>query len=853
MLNKFEKKIITSIRVIPIIVVLVFSLIITYILSNQNDNYFKTEEKRLKKEFLDSQKENVKREVHAVYDLINYEKNQTITNLKSDLKKRVYEAYEIAQSIYIHNKDKNSEEIIKLIKDALINIRFNDGRGYFFIYNLDGTNIMHPINKNFVGKNLYAYEDLRGKKVIQSLINIVKNQNEGFDTWHWNKPDDLQKEFKKFGFVKKFEPFNWLIGTGEYLVDFENGVKTNVIKRISQIKYDKKGYVFIVDYNGTFLSHIKPSLVNQNYFNLQDGNGIFLIKNIINIAKKGDGFTEYISLKDTAQKESSRKISYIKGFEDWQWAIGSGFDPDSINENIKQRHATLQQIYEETKNKIFLTVSIVMVIILILLIVFSKTIEELFIKYREKNKTYQTKLKDLLLDKSKRLDSSLETIDKYISISKTDPYGIITYVTKNFCESVGYSRDELIGKNHNLVRHPDTDPQIFKQMWETIKKGKVFQTALKNKTKDGNEVWFDLIIHPDYDIDNKLIGYTAIRRNITDKKIIEKLKDKLEHRIEKAINKNKEKDSILAHQSKMAAIGEMIENISHQWRQPLSIISTAASGLQLQKEFDLLDENEFEKSMNLIVNNTEYLSKTLDNFRDFFSSSNELVLLNLKVIYSRIRALFSSDENNNIEFVENIEDIELVGLENELNQIFLNIINNSNDVFQKQVKDYKKYIFVDIYKNKRKVIIKIKDNAGGIPENIINKIFEPYFTTKHQSIGTGIGLYMCSEIITKHLLGKIYVENQEYTYNNIKYKGAEFRIELPLNPKERLYNKIKKHFNSSNCYLWDKENNIFKNNNNCHQEELNKEIEKITKFLDKYNIHYKIFENQDILLDFNKI
>ena len=112
--------------------------------------------------------------------------------------------------------------------------------------------------------------------------------------------------------------------------------------------------------------------------------------------------------------------------------------------------------------------------------------------------------------------------DKYISISKTDPYGIITYVTKNFCESVGYSRDELIGKNHNLVRHPDTDPQIFKQMWETIKKGKVFQTALKNKTKDGNEVWFDLIIHPDYDIDNKLIGYTAIRRNITDKKIIEK-------------------------------------------------------------------------------------------------------------------------------------------------------------------------------------------------------------------------------------------------------------------------------------------------------------------------------------------
>lgn len=87
-------------------------------------------------------------------------------------------------------------------------------------------------------------------------------------------------------------------------------------------------------------------------------------------------------------------------------------------------------------------------------------------------------------------------------------------------------------------------------MWSTIKKGKVFQGALKNKTRDGKEIWFEVIIHPDYDLDNKLLGYTAIRRNISDKKVIEELKVKLEHRIEKAIIKNREKDSIMAHQSK---------------------------------------------------------------------------------------------------------------------------------------------------------------------------------------------------------------------------------------------------------------------------------------------------------------
>lgn len=854
MLNRFEKKIITSIRVIPIIVVIIFSVIITYILSSQNEEYFKTEEQRLKKEFVSSQKENVKREVHAVYDLISYEKKQTIINLKDDLRKRVYEAYNIATNIYNNNKNLNSEEIMKLIKDALVKIRFNDGRGYFFIYELSGVNIMHPINKNFVGKNLYEYKDLRGKKVIKNLIKIVDTKKEGFDTWYWTKPKNLKTEFEKIGFVKKFEPFNWLIGTGEYTSDFEDDVKKNVLKRIAQIKYDKKGYVFIIDYNGVYLNHIKKDLLNKNLYNLQDGNGVFLTKNIIELAKKGDGFTQYLSIKGTSLKNNLRKISYIKGFDDWQWAIGSGFNPDLIDENIQQRYEALQAIYENTKNKIFMIVSIIMIIILILLIVFSKTIEDLFKRYRQKNQSYQSKLKDLLIDKTKRLDSSLDTIDKYISISKTDPYGVITYVTKNFCESVGYTKEELIGKDHSIVRHPDTPSSIFEDMWSTIKKGGVYQTALKNRTKNGNEIWFDLIIHPDYDIDKNLIGYTAIRRNITDKKIIEELKEKLEHRIEKAITKNKEKDSILAHQSKMAAIGEMIENISHQWRQPLSIISTAASGLQLQKQFDLLNEKEFESSMDLIVKNTEYLSHTLDSFRDFFTSSNELVLLNVKLIYSKVKALFKNEkEINDVEFIEDIDNIELIGLENELSQIFLNIINNANDAFSHCNRDFKKYIFVNMKKENKKAIIKIKDNAGGIPDDLIDKIFNPYFTTKHQSVGTGIGLYMCSEIITKHLQGKIVVRNETYKYNNSMYTGAEFTIILPINPKEKLLKKIKKQFNNSKCYTWDNNLNLFLKNENCHKEDLTKDIETITKFLEQFNINYKIYETQDIQVDFNKI
>ena len=391
-------------------------------------------------------------------------------------------------------------------------------------------------------------------------------------------------------------------------------------------------------------------------------------------------------------------------------------------------------------------------------------------------------------------------------------------------------------------------------MWQYIKKGKVFKTALKNKTKDGNEIWFELILTPDYNKKNKITGYTAIRKNITERKIIEELKDKLEIRIEESIQKSKEKDSILAQQSKMAAIGEMLENIAHQWRQPLSIISTAASGLQLQKQYDLLDENTFESTMKTILENTEYLSETIDNFRDFFNSSNDLRILNFKELFSKVKVMLDSDKSNPVKFIGDLGDSEILGYENELIQILLNIINNSYDAFNNlKNSNLEKFIFFEVNESKNNIEIKVKDNAGGIPEDILNKIFEPYFTTKHQAIGTGIGLYMCMEIITKQMQGKIFVDNKEYEYKDKSYKGAQFTIILPVNPKEKLIRKIKKYCENSKCYTWDKQKNKIIKNELCSNKELLEDIENITNFLHKFNIQYKILDNQEIVLDFNKI
>ena len=283
-------------------------------------------------------------------------------------------------------------------------------------------------------------------------------------------------------------------------------------------------------------------------------------------------------------------------------------------------------------------------------------------------------------------------------------------------------------------------------------------------------------------------------RNRTLRNLNKTLKIKVEEKTKKLndINKNLEelvdkktkeliqKENILNHQSKMAAMGEMIENIAHQWRQPLSIISTVATGAKLKKELELLSDEDFYETMNIINNSSQHLSQTIDDFRSFFNNDKETVDFNVNIPIEKVLYLIGTKlKNRNITIVKKNEDIEIKGVENEFIQVILNIINNSIDAFENKKFD-NKYIFISSYKKSHSIIIKIKDSAGGIKEDILDRVFEPYFTTKHQSQGTGIGLYMSLEIIKKHMHGNLSVSNKKYLYNDIKYEGAEFRIELPF-------------------------------------------------------------------------
>ncbi|XPV68492.1 MAG: sensor histidine kinase [Halarcobacter sp.] len=243
---------------------------------------------------------------------------------------------------------------------------------------------------------------------------------------------------------------------------------------------------------------------------------------------------------------------------------------------------------------------------------------------------------------------------------------------------------------------------------------------------------------------------------------------------------NKKKDLILFQQSKLATIGELLGNIAHQWRQPLSVITTAATAIMIQRDLGQEDKAEEKKYLEGIITSANYLSQTIDDFRNFYNPNvpnKDFYISN--TIDSSLRIVNSQLKNKGIIIDKVITNFSINGVENELMQVIINIINNARDQLEKSIHKIK-IIKIKTIIEENYYLLHIIDNAGGILPEHIKKVFEPYFTTKEHIKGTGIGLFMASEIITKHFNGEIFVKNINYIHNDIEYNGAKFTIKFPI-------------------------------------------------------------------------
>ena len=396
-----------------------------------------------------------------------------------------------------------------------------------------------------------------------------------------------------------------------------------------------------------------------------------------------------------------------------------------------------------------------------------------------------------------------EAIENSNIVSKTDINGIITFVNDEFCKISGYSYDELIGQNHNIVRHPEVSNSNFESLWKTILSKKPFKATVKNLSKDGSTVYLNTTITPILDKDKNIIEFIAIRYDVTSEVELKKeleLKEKeleqlnlnleqkvkeqtkqlkelnktLEQRVQEEIIKNEEKQKLLFWQSRMASLGQMLGNIAHQWRQPLTELSLTLFNMKKasSKNNEKKVEELYKESKALISN----MSSTIEDFTNFFNPQKEKKSFEIKdAINEALIILRKVIEIENIHIKIDVPiDYKVVGVLNELSQVIINLIQNSKDAFilnNIQNKEITIILKEEQLLDKKYSLLEISDNAGGISKENIDKIFEPYFTTKHKSQGTGLGLFMSKMIIEKSLDGTI-------KHKNIT-EGSTFTISIP--------------------------------------------------------------------------
>jgi diguanylate cyclase (GGDEF)-like protein/PAS domain S-box-containing protein len=435
------------------------------------------------------QKAVLQAEIDAIHDFVAFTRARTENVLKAEIKSQTDQAYQIAEAIW--NKEKNhrpEKEIRQLIIEALRPVRFFEGRGYIFIDDLQGNCLLLPTAPQREGSSLWDNRDDTGHYIMRGLIEATNTpEAAGFSRYRWYAPDSPREMREKIAYTRQFKPFNWVIGTGEYIYKVEDDLKRVALERIKARHFGKDGYISVAhkladgdteltanptsSNIGLRLSSLPPSSAEKE-----------LLQRIVNTAETGGGFLEY-AWKHPSEPGMKRKLSLISTVNEWGWILTAGIYLDDLDAVINEHQLATEEVAWENAQGTLLIGLIALLSALCFAMFYARWMGKLFHNYQQDIERQHRELLDLA-QQQKLAARVFESGQEAIFI--TDASGRIIDANASFEILTGFSRAETIGQTPKFLASGRHDSDFYTAMYATLQATGNWSGEVWNRRKDGS-------------------------------------------------------------------------------------------------------------------------------------------------------------------------------------------------------------------------------------------------------------------------------------------------------------------------------------------------------------------------------
>ncbi|GAB0150998.1 EAL domain-containing protein [Marinobacterium sp. BA1] len=433
-----------------------------------------------------SSQEKLRQEVDATLDYINFTRQQTEAVLRDNIQAQVRQAMQLAQSIYdmeiqLHG-DGAKEQVGELIREALRDLRFFDGRGYIFIDTLEGECILLPISPDIEGKSLLDNQDDTGHYIMRGLIEAVQNPNQaGFSRYRWYAPDYPDEMREKIAYVELFEPLDWIIGTGDYLYQVENDLKQQALNRLEALTFGDEGYIAVLHKNGqVLLSPTRPGSSGKLVSQL-DSEHRKMVNWLLEQATPEGRFVEYDWYKPGAEG-IHHKLSLVQDVPERDWVLIAGIYQESMDEVLAMQKAKLEQELQNDLQWLILVLLFAMAAAILVAWIISRWLRTLMRRYQQEIDQRQVEL-ERTADELKLSAQVFESASEGAMISDAD--NRIMAVNPAFTRITGYPEADVVGKTPALLASGRHSSAFFERMWQTLQEQGRWQGEVWNRRRSG--------------------------------------------------------------------------------------------------------------------------------------------------------------------------------------------------------------------------------------------------------------------------------------------------------------------------------------------------------------------------------